>query len=80
MTEVVIDGITIGTSAVLAGVFITGYASLLKIIFTECDREHMIDQSIEMLPLDDTDSDDADPFNLYLKYRDLCLNDTCVSE
>ncbi len=80
MTEVIIDGITIGTCVVLAGVFMTGYMSLFKIIFTECDREHMIDQRIEMLPLDDTDSDDADPFNLYSKYRDLCVNDTFVSE
>ena len=86
--DTALDAATIGTSFILAGVVLTGYMSLMKLIFSECDREHMVrcrveDEDILMDELDqdnvsDEDQDnvsDQDDVGLYDKYKNMCIED-----
>lgn len=66
-----IDTLTLSTSAVLTGILLAGYGAMIKMIFSECEREHIVRYSDDIL----MDNLEISKNELYLKYREMCIDD-----
>jgi len=75
MSGMMVDTLTLSTGAVLTGILLVGYGAMIKMIFSECEKEHMVRYRDDIL-MDELDHPETSDDKLYHKYREMCIDDS----